>query len=116
MDRPLLHAVATEEAPRARATARSSAVADAFAESLKRNRDALIDDLRRELIEDLRPLFHDVRVELFGAVETLRRELTDRDADLSDGYGYLAERLQANRSTLRGVVEGLDRLARRLPA
>ena len=110
-----MHAVAAEDATAARSTAHVPAVVDAFAESLQRNRQALIVGLRRELIEDLKPLFADVRAEVYGAVDTFRRELADRDADLSDGYEHLVERIQANRAALRAVVEGLDRLARRLP-
>lgn len=110
-----MHAVAVEDATAARPIARASALADAFAESLQRNRDTLIDDLRRELIDDLKPLFAEVRAELLSAVDTVRGELADRDADLSDGYEHLAERVQTNRATMRAVVEGLDRLARRLP-
>lgn len=114
-ERPPLHAVAAEDETSTGSEARAAAVADAFATSLKRNRDALIDDLRRELVDDLKPLFADVRAELLSAVDMVRRELADRDADLSAGYEHLADRLRANRATLRGVVEGLDRLARRLP-
>jgi len=99
----------------------SAAFADALTEAVERAQARLADSLRAQLIQSLRPAMTDVRDELLGATDSVRRELSDRDKELVDAFNGLADSysqlsvvVESDRETTRVIVEGIARIARRV--
>jgi hypothetical protein len=92
-----------------------------IADAVEQAQSRLIDSLRAQLLQSLRPSIIALRDELLGAIDEVRREFADRDKELVSAYdrlnatyGQLVEGLGSDRSTDKAVVEGLARVARRV--
>jgi len=99
----------------------SAAFADAMTDAVERAQSRLIDALRAQLVQALRPAIGEVRDEMLGAMDSVRRELSDRDKELvdafhglADSYSQLSVVVESDRETTRVIVEGIARIARRV--
>ena len=99
----------------------SAAFADAMTDAVERAQARLVDSLRTQLIQSLRPAMGEAHDELLNATDSLRRELTDRDKKLVDAFNGLADSysqlsvvVESDRETTRVIVEGIARIARRV--
>jgi hypothetical protein len=92
-----------------------------IASAIETAQSRLVDALRVQLLKALQPAVVALRDEMLGAVDEVRRELSDRDKELVDAYERLSaayvslsEAPGVDQETAKALVEGLTRVARRV--